>query len=100
MLLIFEPGSDEYLVRQMVQIINPSPCLAQCLQAAGDASAALGFKPRYDDWAYLDGVIPDRYVGAGALEHRPKLLGLPGVANVAIWGERDQQLRCRSIPKY
>ena len=28
-----------------------------------------------------------------------RLLRVPGVANVAIWGERLKMLRCRSIPK-
>jgi multidrug efflux pump subunit AcrB len=30
---------------------------------------------------------------------RPKLMGLPGVANVAIWGQRDQQLQVQVDPK-
>jgi Cu/Ag efflux pump CusA len=29
---------------------------------------------------------------------RPKLLGLPGVANVAIWGQRDRQLQVQIDP--
>ena len=27
---------------------------------------------------------------------KPRLMGVPGVANVAIWGMRDQQLQVRS----
>jgi multidrug efflux pump subunit AcrB len=27
----------------------------------------------------------------------PRLMGVPGVAHVAIWGNQDRQLRCWSI---
>src|SRR6266542_3109293 len=30
---------------------------------------------------------------------RPRLMGVPGVANVAIWGERDQQLQVQVDPE-
>ena len=29
---------------------------------------------------------------------KPRLMGIPGVANVAIWGLRDRQLQVRSTP--
>jgi len=28
---------------------------------------------------------------------RPRLMAIPGVANVAIWGQRDRQLHVRSM---
>ena len=30
---------------------------------------------------------------------RPRLMGVPGVANVAIWGMRDQQLQVQVDPE-
>ena len=30
---------------------------------------------------------------------RPRLMGVPGVANVAIWGKRDQQLQVQVDPR-
>ena len=29
---------------------------------------------------------------------RPRLMAIPGVANVAIWGQRDSSTRCSSTP--
>ena len=29
---------------------------------------------------------------------RPRLMAIPGVANVAIWGQRDRSTRCSSTP--
>ena len=29
---------------------------------------------------------------------RPRLMGIPGVANVAIWGQREQQLQVLADP--
>ena len=30
---------------------------------------------------------------------RPRLMGVPGVANVAIWGQREQQLQVQVDPE-
>lgn len=99
-LLIFEPGSDELLVRQMVQErltqahalpnVSKPPVMLQPLSASnrvmmiGLSSAELSL------------------IDMSVLAHwniRPKLMGLPGVANVAVWGQRDQQLQVQVDPK-
>jgi len=30
---------------------------------------------------------------------RPQLMGVPGVANIAVWGMRDQQLQVQVDPE-
>ena len=99
-LLIFEPGSDEYLVRQMVQErltqahalpnVSKPPVMLQPLSASNRAMM-IGLSS--SELSLID---------MSVLAHwniKPKLMGLPGVANVAIWGERDQQLQVQVDPK-
>ena len=50
------------------------------------------------------GIDPNKLspIEAGVLAHwviRPRLLGVPGVANVSIWGLRDQQLQVQVDPE-
>jgi len=99
-LLIFEPGSDEYLVRQMVQErltqahalpnVSKPPVMLQPLSASNRVMM-IGLSS--SELSLID---------MSVLAHwniKPKLMGLPGVANVAIWGERDQQLQVQVDPK-
>lgn len=99
-LLIFEPGSDELLVRQMVQErltqavalpnVSKPPVMLQPLSASNRVMM-IGLSSQ--ELSLID---------MSVLAHwnvKPKLMGLPGVANVAIWGQRDQQLQVQVDPK-
>lgn len=99
-LLIFEPGSDELLVRQMVQErltqahalpnVSKPPVMLQPLSASNRVMM-IGLSST--ELSLID---------MSVLAHwniKPKLMGLPGVANVAIWGQRDQQLQVQVDPK-
>jgi Cu/Ag efflux pump CusA len=99
-LLIFEPGSDELLVRQMVQErltqahalpnVSKPPVMLQPLSASNRVMM-IGLSSK--ELSLID---------MSVLAHwnvKPKLMGLPGVANVAIWGQRDQQLQVQVDPK-
>lgn len=99
-LLIFEPGSDELLVRQMVQErltqahalpnVSKPPVMLQPLSASNRVMM-IGLSAQ--ELSLID---------MSVLAHwniKPKLMGLPGVANVAIWGQRDQQLQVQVDPK-
>ncbi|MFZ4658434.1 MAG: efflux RND transporter permease subunit [Caldilineaceae bacterium] len=99
-LLIFEPGSDELLVRQMVQErltqahalpnVSKPPVMLQPLSASNRVMM-VGLSST--DLSLIDMSVVAHW------NIRPKLMGLPGVANVAIWGQRDQQLQVQVDPK-
>lgn len=99
-LLVFEPGSDEIQVRQMVQErltqahalpnVSKPPVMLQPLSASNRVMM-IGLSS--NELSLID---------MSVLAHwnvKPRLMGLPGVANVAIWGQRDQQLQVQVDPK-
>lgn len=99
-LLVFEPGSDEYQVRQMVQErltqavalpnVSKPPVMLQPLSSSNRVMM-VGLSSK--DLSLIDMSVLARW------NIQPKLVGLPGVANVAIWGLRDQQLQVQVDPK-
>lgn len=99
-LLLFEPGTDPIAARQMVQErltqahalpnVSKPPVMLQPLSASNRVMM-IGLTST--ELSLID---------MSVLAHwniKPKLMGLPGVANVAIWGERDQQLQVQVDPK-
>ena len=46
-----------------------------------------------------DGLSPIELSVLARWTIRPRLMGLPGVANVAIWGQRDRQLQVQVDPQ-
>lgn len=92
--LVFERGTDLYRARQVVQErISQAAGLPnvsrppQMLQPASSTSRTL-----------LVGLSSDRLTALqiGVLARwtiRPRLLAVPGVSNVAIWGQRERQLQ-------
>ena len=99
--LIFEPGTDCSLARQHVQerIGQVDTDAADLGQPAGHDAAALGDQPRDEDRSVARtsmSLIDMSMIAYWTI--RPRLLACPGVANVAIWGERLQMSRCRSTP--
>jgi Cu/Ag efflux pump CusA len=98
--LIFEPGTDVLKARQVVQErLNQAHALPQVskppvmIQPLSSTSRILTIRLSSDDLSAID---------LSVLAHwtiKPRLMGVPGVANVAIWGQRDRQLQVQVNPE-
>ncbi len=92
--LVFEPGTDVYRARQLVQErltqahalpnVSQAPTL---LQPLSSSSRVLMIGLSSEEISPIERSVIARWTV------RPRLMGVPGVANVAIWGMRDQQLQ-------
>jgi CzcA family heavy metal efflux pump len=98
----FEPGTDLFRARQMV-----SERLAQAavglphvskpptmIQPQSSASRFMIVGLSSQDVSLIEMSVLARWVIG------PRLLGVPGVANVAIWGQRERQLQVLVDPKH
>ncbi|HEX6710214.1 MAG TPA: efflux RND transporter permease subunit [Rubrobacter sp.] len=98
--MVFEPGTDIYQARQLVQErligavglpqVSRPPMMINPLSSSSRVM--------------MIGLDPNKLspTEAGVISHwviRPRLMGVPGVANVAIWGMRDQQLQVQVDPE-
>ncbi len=93
-LLTFEPGTELMRARQMVQErltmawalpnVSKPPTMLQPRSAAGRAMI-IGLTSK--EKSLIDMSVHARW------NMTPKLLSVPGVANVAIWGQRARQLQ-------
>lgn len=98
-LLIFEPGTDPIRARQMVQErltqahalpnVSTPPVMMQPLSSTNRAMM-VGLSS--DELSLIDMGVLARW------NIKPRLLGVPGVANVAIWGQRERQLQVQVDP--
>jgi CzcA family heavy metal efflux pump len=98
--MIFEPGTEILQARQMVQEhLTQAHALPQVgtppvmIQPAASAGRVLMVALSAKNLSMLDLSILARW------KVKPRLEGLPGVANVAIWGQRDRQLQVQVDPK-
>lgn len=99
-LLIFEPGTDPIRARQMVQErltqtfalpnVSSPPTM---LQPLSTSSRVMMVGLSSEDLSLLDMGVLARW------NIKPRLMGVPGVANVAIWGHRDRQLQVLVDPE-
>lgn len=99
-LLVFEPGTDPIRARQMVQErltqtfalpnVSSPPTM---LQPLSTTSRAMIVGITSDELSLLDLGVLARWV------IKPRLTGVPGVSNVAIWGHRDRQLQVLVDPE-
>src|ERR687893_2303278 len=98
--MVFEPGTDLYQARQLVQErliqAHALPQVSQPPTMINPLSSA--------SRVMMIGIDPNEVspIEAGGLSPRvikPRLMGVPGVANVAIWGMRDQQLQVQVDPE-
>lgn len=99
-LLVFEPGTDLIKARQMVQErltqafalpnVSKPPTMLQPLSASNRVMM-VGLSSK--DLSLIDMSVLARW------NIKPRLMGVPGVANVAIWGQREQQLQVQVDPK-
>ena len=98
--LIFEPGTDLIRARQMVgerlaqafalPHVSKPPTMIQPLSSTG-RFIIVGLSSKELSLVQLS-VLARWTIG-------PRIMGVPGVANVAIWGNRDRQLQVLVDPK-
>jgi CzcA family heavy metal efflux pump len=99
-LLVFEPGTDLMRARQLVQErlnlahmlpnVSKPPVMLQPLSTTSRAMM-IGLSPK--DVSLIDASVIARWTIT------PKLLGVPGVANVTAWGMRSRQLQVQVNPE-
>ena len=99
-LLVFEPGTNLFRARQVVaerltqahalpQVSKPP----QMLQPLSSTNRVLMIGVSSKDISALELSVLARWTIA------PRLVGVPGVANVAIWGQQDRQLQVQVEPE-
>jgi CzcA family heavy metal efflux pump len=98
--LVFEAGTDVYRARQLVEErltqahalphVSEAPTL---LQPLSSSSRVLMIGLSSENLSPIERSLIARWT------LRPRLMGVPGVANVAIWGQRDQQLQVQVDPE-
>jgi Cu/Ag efflux pump CusA len=98
--LVFEPGTDPLAARQVV-----AERLSQGRDLPKVTKAPVMLQPRSStsrlmvirlDSATLD-AIEQSVLARWTI--KPALMGVPGVANVAIWGQREQQMQVQVDPR-
>jgi CzcA family heavy metal efflux pump len=98
--LIFQPGTDVLKARQLVQErlvqapggipnVSKAPVMLQPLSSTSRVMI-IGLSSK--ELSLIDMSVLARW------KIRPRLMGVPGVANVAIWGQRERQLQVRVDP--
>jgi Cu/Ag efflux pump CusA len=98
--LVFEPGTDIYRGRQLIEErltqahalpnVSKPPTLLQPLSSANRV-VMIGMSTT--ELTPIEQSVIARWTV------RPRLMGVPGVANVSIWGLRDQQLQVQVDPQ-
>jgi CzcA family heavy metal efflux pump len=98
--MTFEPGTDIFRARQMVaerltqafalpNVSKPSTML----QPLSSENRIMIVGLRSDEMSLIDMSLLARWT------MRPRLMGVPGVANVSIWGQREHQLQVLVDPR-
>jgi CzcA family heavy metal efflux pump len=98
--LIFEPGTDLLRARQVVQErliqahalpqVSKPPQMLQPLSSTSRVMM-VGLSSKQ--------LSPIQLSVLARWTIRPRLMGVPGVANVAIWGQRERQLQVQADPQ-
>jgi Cu/Ag efflux pump CusA len=98
--MVFRRGTDQLKARQLVsEHLSQAHALPQVgtppvmVQPTASTGRVLMISLSAPDLSLIDLSILARW------KIRPKLEGLPGVANVAIWGQRDRQLQVQVDPQ-
>src|SRR3712207_4590064 len=99
-LLVFEPGTDPIAARQMVQErltqahalpnVSKPPVMLQPLSSSSRVMM-VGLSS--------SNLTPIELGVLARWNIKPRLMGVPGVANVAIWGQRERQLQVQVDPQ-
>jgi Cu/Ag efflux pump CusA len=98
--MVFDPGTDLLRARQVVQerisqaagLPNVSS-LPQMIQPESSTSRVMMVGLSSSTVSQIDMSVLARWT------IRPRLLGVPGVANVSIWGQRERQLQVLVDPE-
>ncbi len=98
--LVFEPGTDIFRARQLVAErltrtgalpkVSTPPVLMQPLSST---SRVMVLQLSSPDISLMDMSLLARW------NIKPRLMGVPGVANVSIWGQREQQMQVQVDPQ-
>ncbi len=98
--LVFERGSDVYQARQLVEErltqahalpnVSKPPTL---LQPLSSSNRVLMIGLSSTELTPIEQSVIARWTV------RPRLMGVPGVANISVWGMRDQQLQVQVDPE-
>jgi Cu/Ag efflux pump CusA len=98
--MTFEPGTDVMRARQMVQErltqAHALPNVSrppQMIQPLSSTSRLMMIGLSSDEHSLIDMSVLARWTV------RPRLMGVPGVANVSIWGQRERQLHVQVDPQ-
>ncbi len=98
--LIFEPGTDLLRARQMTQERLNQPAAIPSVSKApvmlaptSSTSRTMMIGLSSEKLSLIDMSVLARWTV------RPRLMGVPGVANVSIWGQRDRQLQVQVDPQ-
>lgn len=98
--LLFEPGTDLMRARQLVQerltlsyTIPTTAKVPVMLQPLSSTSRVMMIGLSSKELSLIQQSVIAQWT------IKPKLLGVPGVANVAIWGERRRQLQVQVDPE-
>ena len=97
--MIFEPGTDISTPARWCRSGWRRRATAQRVQAAGDHAAVVVDEPGDDGRAVVADVLLIEQSVLARWKIKPRLLGVPGVANVAIWGQRERQLQVQVDPE-
>ena len=100
--IYFEPGTDLYRARQMVaerlaQAAIGIPHVSKppaMIQPTSSANRFMIVGLSSQELSLIEMSVLARWVIG------PRLLGVPGVANVSVWGNRDQQLQVLVDPEH
>lgn len=97
--LVFEPGTDVLRARQLVAErmtqahalpnVSSPPLI---MQPMSSTSRVMMIKMNSTELSGIDMSVLARW------KIKPRLIGIPGVANVSIWGQREQQLQVEVTP--
>ena len=97
--LVFEPGTDLLRARQLVAErmtqahalpnVSTPPLI---MQPVSSTSRVLMVKMNSKQLSGIEMSVLARW------KIKPRLIGIPGVANVSIWGQREQQLQVEVTP--
>jgi Cu/Ag efflux pump CusA len=98
--LTFEPGTDPIRARQMVaERLTQAHALPNVskppvmLQPLSSSNRLMMMSLTSDEMSLIDMSVLARWT------IRPRLMGVPGVANVSIWGQRERQLQVLVDPR-
>jgi Cu/Ag efflux pump CusA len=98
--MTFEPGTDIYRARQVVaERLTQAHALPnvskppEMLQPLSSSNRVMMVSLRSSEMPLIDMSVLARWT------MRPRLMGVPGVANVSIWGERNRQIQVLVDPE-